>query len=103
MASEKTLQAFVKKECKAAGVLCYKFSSPSHRGVPDLILIGKQGRVIFVELKSPTGKGRLSPLQEHTIREIRNQKGTVYVASSKETVSTIIGLLAPDTGTARGD
>ena len=93
MPSEKTLQAFIKKECKAAGILCYKFASPAHRGVPDLILVGPTGRVIFVEVKSPTGRGKLSPLQEHTIKQLRENNATVYVTNDKRAVTTIIKLL----------
>lgn len=50
------------------GVLTFKFSSPSHRGVPDRIFMCN-GNVLFLEIKRP-GE-RPTKLQEHTLRAIR--------------------------------
>ena len=50
--SEAELERKVVAWAKANGVLTYKFSSPSQRGVPDRIFIGKGG-VLFLELKAP--------------------------------------------------
>lgn len=38
--------------CREHGLLTYKFASPSHRGVPDRIIMSG-GKVMFVELKRP--------------------------------------------------
>ncbi len=54
--------------CRKAGLLTYKFSSPSHRGVPDRIILGN-GRVMFLELKAP-GK-EPTALQQRTGDEMR--------------------------------
>ena len=43
---EKKLVAF----CREHGLLTYKFASPSHRGVPDRIIMGG-AKVMFLELK----------------------------------------------------
>lgn len=51
------------------GVLTFKFSSPSHRGVPDRIFMCN-GNVLFLEIKRP-GE-RPTKLQEHTMRAIKN-------------------------------
>ena len=48
---ESQLEAKVVKHCRDRGILCYKFSSPAHRGVPDRLLI-KDGKVLFLELKA---------------------------------------------------
>lgn len=58
---EKTIEAKIVKYAKEQGFLSYKFSSPNNRGVPDRIFISPQGRVIFIEFKSP-GK-KLTKLQ----------------------------------------
>lgn len=50
------------------GVLTFKFSSPSHRGVPDRIFMCN-GNVLFLEIKRP-GE-RPTRLQEHTLRAIK--------------------------------
>lgn len=48
---EKDLERKVVAYAKSVDVLCYKFSSPSHRGVPDRVLLGPNGKVGFLELK----------------------------------------------------
>lgn len=56
--SESKLESQVVKLCGEWGLLTYKFSSPSQRGVPDRVVMGR-GRVLFLELKNagckPTG------------------------------------------------
>ena len=70
------------RKCIAAardnGWLAYKFASPAHRGVPDCLFI-KNSRVVFVEFKRPDGKGKLSKLQEHTIKDMRAHGALVYL------------------------
>lgn len=84
MPTEKTLQAKIVKTLKNEyGCLVYKFSSPSHRGVPDLVVI-RQGVVTFLEVKHPNGKGRLSKLQEVTIDDINQHGGRVAVVHTLE-------------------
>jgi hypothetical protein len=60
---EKKLVAF----CREHGLLTYKFASPSHRGVPDRIIMGR-GKVMFLELKRPGNKP--TALQEREQRRI---------------------------------
>ena len=90
MPTEKSLQLWFKKECKKRDILSYKFSSPAQRGVPDLILVFKSGAVVFVELKHPDGKGKLSTLQTKAIRDIQRQGATVYVSHTKEHLTQIL-------------
>ena len=47
---------------KALGGRAYKFVSPGNAGVPDRMVVLPGGRIIFVELKTTTG--RLSPVQK---------------------------------------
>jgi len=84
MNSEKSLQDYIKKGCIKRGCLVYKFASPNKRGVPDLIIITHQGIVLFVEVKSPTGKGKLSRLQEIEIEALRDHGMYVEVVDSKD-------------------
>jgi hypothetical protein len=81
MATEKSLQQWTKRACKDYDILCCKFASPGRRGVPDLLLV-RRGGVFFIELKTPTGTGRLSDLQVATIAEMRDHGATVYVCAS---------------------
>ena len=92
MPTESTLQAYIKKICTEHGILCYKFSSPAHRGVPDLLLIG-YGQTIFIEVKHPNGRGRLSPLQERTIHKMRDHGAQVHVIDNKQDADRVIELI----------
>ena len=87
--SEKDLQNYLKKLCKRHGVYFAKTESRSGRGFPDCVLIF-DGSVVFVELKSPTGKGRLSELQVRCHSSIMVAGGDVRVLSSVGGVDGLI-------------
>lgn len=65
---EREVELYFKKRVKKEGGLSFKWSSPSHRGVPDQIAMFKNKGIYFVEIKSDTG--RLSALQEHVGKEL---------------------------------
>mgnify|MGYP001559088492 CR=1 FL=1 len=65
---ESAIERAVVAHCKARGLLCYKFSSPAHRGVPDRVILGPSGRIMFLELKAP-GK-HPTPLQYRELFKI---------------------------------
>ena len=73
---------------KKLGGLSFKFVSPGTLGVPDRIVITPVGKVIFVELKSETG--RLSKLQKHTIEQIRKRGADVRVVKGQEEVNQLL-------------
>ena len=85
---EKTLQSKVIQLCKKHGILSVKVDSSSSRGWPDLTLLLPNGTVLFVELKTPTG--RRSKLQEHMHSRIRENNGNVYTIRSVEAAQTLI-------------
>lgn len=66
---EKDIERHMVQKIKKMGGLCYKFVSPNNPGVPDRIVITPDGRSIYVELKTETGK--LSSIQKHQIEKIR--------------------------------
>jgi len=84
---EKEIEGYLVKQCKKMGLLTYKFSSPSNRGVPDRIVIGG-GKVCFFELKRPGEV--LRPLQKHIKQKFEQQGTTVYVADSYELVDLFL-------------
>ncbi len=94
---EKDIEQFLIEECHAAGILCYKFTSPNQRGVPDRLLIHDSG-VYFVELKTLTG--RLSKLQERTIERFRQEGVDVHVIATKPAVLDLVQSILK--GTAKG-
>jgi|TARA_R110000823_G_scaffold306886_2_gene429392 hypothetical protein len=87
--TEKALQKYCKKQAHAKGVLWYKIKFEGQRGCPDVLLAYK-GKIIFVELKSPTGKGKLSELQSHQIKKLTDAGIAARVTDSREEVDKII-------------
>ena len=84
MKTERALQSRCLIAARKAGWLAYKFASPAHRGVPDVLLLGEGGRTLFVEFKHPNGKGKLSELQKVVIDEMRGLGADVRVIDSFE-------------------
>ncbi len=80
--TEKFLQQKVLQFCKKVGILAVKVDSTSSRGWPDLTVIMPNGVVLFVELKTETG--RLSELQKATHRKIADHHANVYTIRSVE-------------------
>lgn len=74
---EKDIEKLFRDEIKKAGGKAYKFTSPGNDGVPDRIVMLPGGRIVFVELKTDTGK--LSRLQELQCRQIAELGQTVRV------------------------
>ena len=74
---EKDIEKLFRDEIKKAGGKAYKFTSPGNDGVPDRIVMLPDGRIVFVELKTDTGK--LSRLQELQTRQIAELGQTVRV------------------------
>ena len=72
---ESVVEKHLVKECDARRWLCWKFSSPGLRGVPDRIVITTTGRIYFVELKS--SRGTLSTSQLGRKWELQDRKCTV--------------------------
>lgn len=78
---ERDVEAHYKKLVEDTGGLFIKFTSPSHSGVPDRIVILPNGRIYFVEFKAPNKKPR--PLQLHIINKIRELGCEVRVIDRK--------------------
>ena len=81
---EKQIEAHLVKRVREIGGIAYKFVSPAHRGVADRIVVLPGGGVIFVELKTSTGK--LTPLQEQFAKQMSELKQNYIVLKSREEV-----------------
>ena len=81
MQTEKNLQDYIMKECKKRNILCHKMESRTSRGWPDLLLMFG-GQTVFIEVKSPSGTGKLSPHQVRTIHDIDCHGGWTWVVDS---------------------
>ena len=86
---EKHIEAKVRAKAIEAGWLCYKFTSPSRRSVPDRLFI-RDGRVVFIEFKRPGGK--LTSGQEREIERLRKAGAEVHVCYSVEEACDALGI-----------
>lgn len=65
---EQKIQAKKIKELESQGYYVIKLMNTNKNGIPDLIAIPPNSDVLFIEVKTPTGK--LSKLQEYRIKEL---------------------------------
>ena len=91
---EKKVEAYLKKEVAKLGGLSMKWVCPSHRGVPDQIVM-YQGKVFYVEVKTLTGK--LTPLQEKCHQMLRDQGFCVAAVYGADGVDEFIRLITGQT------
>ena len=73
---------------KRLGGMCLKFDSPGTLGVPDRIIITAKGRVIFVELKTETG--RLTKIQRYVIGEMQKRGADARVVKGIDEVKELL-------------
>lgn len=73
---ESTIEKQVTAYAKANGWLCFKWTSPSNRGVPDRVFFRK-GKILLVEFKA-TGKSP-TPLQALIHERLSKQGFPVHV------------------------
>ncbi|WP_127147608.1 VRR-NUC domain-containing protein [Veillonella sp. VA139] len=78
---EKELERWLGQELKKLGCIYMKFVSPGNDGVPDRIVVMPGGDVVFVELKSETG--RLSHTQAFQIARLQQKGAMVFLISNK--------------------
>ena len=83
MQNENDIEKYLVRQIKSIGALCYKFTSPGTRGVPDRIIVYR-GNVFFAELKRPGGKPRKDQLK--VMEKFNDQMMPIFVIASKEKV-----------------
>lgn len=88
---EKELERWLGQKLKKLGCIYMKFVSPGHDGVPDRIIVMPGGDVLFVELKSETG--RLSHTQAFQIARLRQKGATVKIVSTKVEAQELLVLV----------
>lgn len=89
---ERIIERYLLQRCTELGVLCLKFTSPGHIGVPDRLLLGRDADgaavALFVEVKRPGGKPR--PSQINMITRMRDHGAHAVVASTKTEVDAVL-------------
>jgi hypothetical protein len=67
--TEQQIQSKRIKQLEQAGYYVIKLIKTNKNGIPDIVAIPPRSRVLFSEVKTPTG--RLSKLQEYRIKELQ--------------------------------
>ena len=85
---ESLIEQHLVKEVNRRDGLCLKFNSQSMTGIPDRIILMKNGTVAFVEVKQKGKKPR--PLQELRMKHLRQLGFKVYTLDEKEKIGEIL-------------
>lgn len=91
---EKIIEHKLTIAVKDTGGIALKFASPGFDGMPDRIVLLPEGRVAFVEVKSPGMKPR--PLQVARHEMLRRLGFKVYVLDDEEQITKIIKEMGGD-------
>ena len=91
---ERVIESKLRDAVKAAGGVCWKFTSPGTAGVPDRIILMPKGSIAFVEVKSPGEKP--GPLQLSRHRLLRRLGFKVFVLDSIDDIAKIIEEVMPN-------
>ena len=91
---ERDIEKRVCDYAKSKAILCYKFTSPSKRSVPDRIFITPAGVVWFIEFKRKGQKP--TPSQAVEIEKIRSKGVSVFVVDDVAVGKAMVdGMLNP--------
>ena len=85
---ESAIEARLVRMVRERGGLCYKFVSPGNPGVPDRIVITPEGKTIYVELKTDTG--RLANIQKWQQEEMKKRGVDVRVLHGLDQVKAFV-------------
>lgn len=92
---EKEIEQKLRKMIERHEGLCLKWVCPGWLGVPDRICLLPGGRVIFVELKRPDGKGKLGAMQKWWARKL-SSLGFLHLFVSHEEDIRAVELMIRD-------
>lgn len=85
---EKIIEHKLMMVARERGGLAWKFTSPGTSGVPDRIVLLRDGKVGFVEVKAPGKKTR--PIQERRLRELRQLGFYAVVIDGAEQIGGVL-------------
>jgi len=87
--NERALQGYLFRQAKAHDIYCRKMRAEGQTGFPD-VLLAQGGVVMFVELKNPNGKGRLSARQKRELQRLRDAGVSAVVVYDTAGVDLVI-------------
>lgn len=85
---EKEIEKKLALEAKKRGGLAVKFVSPGFDGMPDRILLMPEGRIAFVEVKSPGKRPRLLQMARHKL--LRELGFSVFILDDESQIGGIL-------------
>lgn len=85
---ESQIERYLVRKVEEHGGLCFKFVSPGNPGVPDRIVLTPEGRTIYVELKTDTG--RLAKIQKWQRGEMEKRGADVRVLYGLDAVKEFL-------------
>jgi len=90
MSLESALVKKLHKYCAENDIWNLNIKDHNLNGTPDRLLLTREGRYIWLELKREDRSGRVSPIQIYRHDEMRGYKAEVYVVSSMDEIKRII-------------
>ena len=91
---ESRIEGRLRRTIRKFGGRFYKWVSPGEGGVPDRIAITPAGRIVFVELKTLTG--RASELQKEQARRLRESNCDERHIYGREEAEALLRDLFPE-------
>lgn len=85
---ESQVERYFKREVERHGATVWKFVSPNQSGVPDRVVLMRDGTAVFAEIKAPGKKPR--PLQLAVFEKMERLNFHVWVIDSYEAVSKFV-------------
>ena len=92
MSLESALVRKINKLCAENDVWNLNIKDHNLNGTPDRLLLTRDGRYIWLEVKREDLTGTVSPIQKYRHSELRSFKAEVYVVDSIEQVKEILCL-----------
>ncbi len=90
---ESQIEAHLTQRVKSLGGLCWKFTSPNLRGVPDRVLLMPEGQTYWIELKAPGQQPNI--LQQRRHAELRQRGHRILMLDSIDAVDYFLEAICP--------
>lgn len=87
---EAKLEEQIFQTVESLGGMAIKLYSPGVRGRSDRLIILPGGRMFFIEIKRPGGRGRVSPHQVKFINDVRKLGVPAYVIDTFDAFACLI-------------
>ena len=87
---ESALVKKIHKYCAKNNIWNLNIKDHNLNGTPDRLLVTREGRYIWLEIKREDNLGRISPIQKYRHSEMKGFKMEVYTISSLDELKEIL-------------